>query len=239
MLVVVSRSPSEFQKALLPIKKNVANEWEVLSTAAIIAKGAIVRNTFDSICRTIDSQAGNINTLFSLLDTRGKLTQQIISPTGYIVMTGAGGGKVCSAYINIQNVDYARLVLDQTVYWAQVVTEDEAIYLTGLLNSDAISSIIRDFQPRGAFGERHVHKLPFGVTPPFDAMQAAHQDVVEKTKNLIAEYQQLKATTPSIVGMLNPNSGALGRRRRILLSEIKRLNSYNEYEEACIALYGL
>ena len=62
---------AEFQKALLPIKKNVANEWEVLSTAAVIAKGAIVRNTFDSICRTIDPQNGNINTLFSLIDTRG------------------------------------------------------------------------------------------------------------------------------------------------------------------------
>ena len=70
-------------------------------------------------------------------------------------------------------------------------------------------------------------------------MQAAHQDVVEKTRNLIAEYQQLKATTPAIVEVLNPNSGALSRRRRILLLAIKNLSSYNEYEEACIALYGL
>lgn len=230
---------AEFQKALLPIKKNDANEWEVLSNAAIIAKGAIVRNTFDSICKTIDPQNGTVNTLFSLIDTRGKLIQQIISPTGYIVMTGAGGGKVCSGYISINNLDSAKLIFDQTVYWAQVTTEDEAIYLTGLLNSEAINSIIRDFQPRGAFGERHVHKLPFGVTPPYDPMQAAHQDVVEKTSNLIAEYQQLKASTSAVVRVLNPNSAPLSRRRRILFHEIKRLNSYNEYEEACKALYGL
>jgi hypothetical protein len=230
---------AEFQKALLPIEKNITNEWKVLSNADIIAMGAIVRNTFDSICRTIDPQTGNINALFSLIDTRGKLTQQIISPTGYIVMTGAGGGKVCSGYINIQNFDASRLIFDQTVYWTQVTTEDEAIYLTGLLNSDAISSIIKDFQPRGAFGERHVHKLPFGVTPPFDPMQAAHQDVVEKTKNLITEYQQLKISTPAIKEILNPNSGALSKRRRSLLFAIKNLSSYNEYEEACIALYGL
>jgi len=230
---------AEFQNALLPIRKNNSNEWEQLSNAAIIAMGPIVINTFDSICKAIEPRTGSIKTLFSLIDTRGKLTQQVILPTGFIVMTGAGGGNVCSAYINVNNIDASRLILDQTVYWAQVTTEDEAIYLTGLLNSDAISSIIRDFQPRGAFGERHIHKLPFGVTPPYDPMQVAHQDVVEKTRDLILEYQHLKATTPAVLGILNPNSSSLSRRRRILMLAIKKLNSHHEYEEACKALYGL
>lgn len=230
---------ADVQKVLLPIRKDTSGEWVQLSNAEIISKGAITKNTFDEICRVINPQTVSVDTLFQLIDTRGKLTQQIVSPSGLIVLTGAGGGKVCSAYIDLQTHDASRLILDQTVYWAQVDTEDEAIYLTGLLNSDAISSIIKDFQPRGAFGERHVHKLPFGVTPPYDASQTAHQDVVEKTKILIGDYVNLKATSAEVLGLLDPNSGALSRRRSKLMEHIKSLGSYIEYEEACKALYGL
>lgn len=230
---------STFQQVFLPIKKE-SDKWVKLSNREIIAKGPIVQNTFESIFKTIDPINGNIDSLFSLLDVRGKLSQQIISATGFIVMTGAGGKNVCAAYINLDNESIItdRLIIDQTIYWAHVDTEDEAIYLTGLFNSEAINSIIQEFQPRGAFGERHIHTLPFGVTPPYDASQVAHQDVVEKTSNLISEYDELLQDS-DITELLDPNTSALTRRRRILVAHIKSLTSYQEYEEACRALYGL
>lgn len=227
------------QKALLPIRKNDSDTWEMIPNTELNAKGTVTRNTFREICREIDSSNGNVSTLFNLLDTRGKLTQQIISDEGYIVMTGAGGGKVCSAYISLADYDASKLIIDQTIYWAQVETEDEAIYLSGLLNSVAINSIIEDFQPRGAFGKRHVHKLPFGVTPPYDTEQAAHQDVVEQTKNLIAEYNPLKGSNSEIGKLLNPNSSTLGRRRKRLFDFIKELDSYEQYESSCKSLYSV
>lgn len=226
------------QKALLPIRKDNSGIWEMIPTVELNAKGVVTRNTFQEICRDI-SPTADVTFLFNAINTRGKLTQQNVADSGFIVFTGAGGGKVCSTYISLDDYDADRLILDQTVYWAQVETEDEAIYLTGLLNSDAINSIIEDFQPRGAFGKRHVHKLPFGVTPPYDPEQAAHQDVVSKTRLLIQEYEALKHLTPEIITLLNPNSGTLSRRRSKLYQEIKSLNAYNEYEEACKALYGL
>ena len=203
---------AEFQKALLPIRKSNNNEWEALSDMEIIMHGAIAQNTFDSICKRINPQSTSIDALFKLIDTRGKLKQQIVQTTGFLVLTGAGGGKVCSAIIDVSKVDLSKLILDQTVYWTQVDSSDEAIYLTGLLNSEAINTIIEEFQPRGAFGKRHVHKLPFGVTPPYDANQAAHQEVVVRTKALIQEYEQLK-TSSALNNLLNPNNGALSRRR--------------------------
>ncbi len=227
------------QKALLPIRKNDEENWEMIPQIELNAKGAITRNTFREICAELDSANGTVSTLFDLVDLRGKLTQQSINNDGYIVMTGAGGGKVCSAYIALADYDSERLILDQTVYWAQVQTEDEAIYLSGLLNSNAINLIIEDFQPRGAFGKRHVHKLPFGVTPPFDPEQAAHQDVVNKTKELINEYQDLQTTDDEIAKLLNPNTGSLSSRRRKLNIKIQELESYNEYENACRSLYGV
>ncbi|MDN5214725.1 N-6 DNA methylase [Fulvivirgaceae bacterium BMA12] len=227
------------QKALLPIRKNNSGNWEMIPQAEVYGKSASTRNTFQEICSEIDSSNGNISTLFELIDVRGKLSQQVISDEGYIVITGAGGGKVCSAFIALDDYCSGRLIMDQTVYWAQVQTEDEAIYLSGLLNSSAINLIIEDFQPRGAFGKRHVHKLPFGVTPPFDSEQAAHQDVVEKTRALIQEYDSLKTTNEDVGTLLNPNTGALSRRRQKLLQFIQSLTTYNEYEEACRSLYGV
>lgn len=227
------------QKALLPIRKNDTETWEMIPQAEVNAKGASTRNTFQEICREIDSSNGDISTLFGLIDVRGKLSQQIIANEGYIVMTGAGGGKVCSAFIALDDYRSERLIMDQTVYWAQVETEDEAVYLSGLLNSTAINLIIEDFQPRGAFGKRHVHKLPFGVTPPFDPDQAAHQDVVEKTRALIQEYESLKATNEDVETLLNPNTGALSSRRRKLFQFIQALSTYAEYEAACRDLYSV
>jgi hypothetical protein len=227
------------QKALLPIKKNSAGTWEPLSPAAVIAKGAIAKNTFHDICSMISPLHPSIENLFALIDTRGKLVQQVIVPSGYLVMTGAGGGVVCAGYIDATRDDPSRLIIDQTIYWAQVTTEEEAIYLTGLLNSDAINEIIKEFQPRGAFGERHVHKLPFGVTPPYDSDQTAHRDVVTKTKALMQAYAALKITQPALPALLNPNNGSLSSRRKKLMQFIKNLPPYQPYEEACRALYGI
>lgn len=229
------------QKALLPIRKSDTGTWEMIPEAEIYAKGASTRNTFQEICREIDSGNGkkDISTLFGLIDVRGKLTQQVISNKGFLVMTGAGGGKVCSAFIALDNYRSDRLIIDQTVYWAQVATEAEAIYLSGLLNSTAINLIIEDFQPRGAFGKRHVHKLPFGVTPPFDPQQAAHQDVVEKTRVLIQEYESLKTTNEDVATLLNPNTGALSSRRRRLFQFLQELSAYADFEAACRDLYSV
>jgi len=227
------------QKALLPIKKSTQSVWEKIADNEINAKGAVTRNTFREIYNTLKPVGGSIDTIFDLINTRGKLVQQIINPSGYLVFTGAGGGKVCSGYVSMADYDTNKLILDQTVYWTQVDSEDEAIYLVGLLNSHAINEIIEDFQPRGAFGKRHVHKLPFGVTPPYDESQVAHQEVVAKTRALIIEYQDLIQSNEDVQNFLNPNSSTLSRRRKKLYQYLIDLSTYPEYELACKSLYGV
>lgn len=225
-------------KALLPLRKADGNIWQFLDATTIAAKGAAVKNAFDEICKGIGPKA-KLSDIAKLVNVRNKLTQQLIEPGKFIVFTGAGGGRVCSAYIATDDFSLCKLIIDQTVYWAQVGTEDEAIYLAGLLNSEAISSVIKEFQPKGAFGERHVHKLPFGVTPPFDPSQAAHQDVVEKTKRLIKEYEHLIEKDKAVASALDPNTGALSRRRLTIHHHIQKLSAYKEYEDACAGLYAV
>ncbi len=74
---------------------------------------------------------------------------------GWLVFMGAGGSNVCAAYALASALPQDRTVIDQTLYWTEVATKDEAVYLTGLLNSTAINQVIREFQPVGQFGATH------------------------------------------------------------------------------------
>jgi hypothetical protein len=165
------------------------------------------------------------------------LVQQVISPGGYLVVTGTSGALVCSAYESIEFYNLDKLIIDQTLNWAKVATEEQAIYLTGLFNSEAINEKISTFQPEGAFGKRHIHSLPFAITPPYNSDEPIHRDVVEQTRRLLAEYEQRKADDEKLSAMLDPNRGALARRRKVIKTVIKELLSYNGYAEACRILY--
>lgn len=224
-------------KALLPLKKDAINDWRFLTPVEIAAKGTAVQNVFNEIIK--EARGKDVSALAKLLNVRNKLTQQSLSDDEFIIVTGAGGGRVCCAFAPKGRFPADKLVIDQTLYWAQVATEDEAIYLVGALNSEAVSEVIQEFQPKGEFGERHVHKLPFGVTPPYDPGQASHQDVVEQTKKLLADYAGAKIADAQLVQLLNPNEGSLAQRRRAIQAKLAQLPSYPNYAAACRDLYGL
>ncbi|WP_139269358.1 hypothetical protein [Pseudomonas aeruginosa] len=117
-------------------------------------------------------------------------------------------------------------------------SEDEALYLVGLLNSDAVNEIIKEFQPRGQFGARHVHTLPIGVTPEYNPSDAAHADVVAKTRILLDQWEVAKVADAEITGLLDPNKSLAQRRRRLRL-KVQALPGYLEYALACRNLYGV
>lgn len=225
-------------KVLLPIRKGARRIWEPLNQATIAAKGGAVVSSFRRICSAIGPTA-NLETIWDLINMRGKLAQQVIEPGGYLVFTGTSGSNVCAAFAATDSFDVDKLIVDQTLNWARVETEDEAIYLTGLFNSEAINQVIQDFQPEGAFGKRHVHSLPFGVTPPFDEIQSTHQEIVAQTKRLMAEYEEAKARDPELRAMLDPNRSTLARRRSVITAKLKQFPSYESYAVACRTLYGV
>lgn len=225
-------------KAVLPIEKSKSGKWGPISAVALAATPS-AKMVIDEILAGYGN-GKTIQDLFDALDSdRKKLTQQQLPTSGYLVFTGAGGKWVCGVHAPVAAFNIAKLIVDQTLYWAAVETEDEAIYLTGLFNSDAINRVIQDFQPRGAFGERHVHKLAHEATPPFDPLQAAHQDVVQQARTLLVEYAVLKARDKELVALLDPNTSTLAARRRKIRMKIRKLPSYEAYELACRNLYGV
>lgn len=126
-------------------------------------------------------------------------------------------------------------MIDQTLYWLVVDTEDEARYLTGLFNSPAIDPLVTAFQPQGQRKERHIHSLPKLVTPPFDSSDPLHQEVVERTSTLLDEWQvegEGERSSREAGSQQGPAS-----RRTFLRRQISRLSAYRDFAEVCRALY--
>lgn len=214
-------------KALLFISKH-DGVWNAMTDEEIISYPRSVINTNDAIKREFVRFKGvDVNMYSSTLNYRNKLQCQRFRVGDYIVVYGAGGSNICAAYYLVTEQN-AGVVIDQTLYWTVVRTESEAIYLCALLNCPALNEIITAFQPRGAFGERHIHTLPIQYIPRFDEENMMHQRLVNITRELISELIEM---TPA--RLLDPNNGLLSRRRSRIQEIMTNLNSYRDYSEVC------
>ena len=223
-------------KGLLPVERDPSG-WSPASDVSIATGGSSTGKAFEAF---FDAVGCDCEAYFAMLDTpRRKLSVQVFPSTGWLVLMGAGGKLVCAACADISQMDRERLIIDQTLYWVVVQTREEALYLTGLFNSDAINLVIEQFQPRGQFGERHVHTLPLGVTPPFNPQEAAHVEVVSRTQILLEQWKADQSTNPSIFAELMNHNQRLPNRRTSLRKRLKLLPGYDEYEAACRALYDV
>lgn len=175
--------------------------------------------------------------LHDTINIYGKLDKQNFSTKNWLVLSSASGANPCAAYISLETLDRARLIIDQTLYWYLADSEDEAIYIVGLLNSDALSDAIKDFQPEGGFGKRHIHTLPYKIIPKYDNEDAAHIEVISRTRELTREWATL-CRGGEYANLLQPNSSSLSSRRRRQQSAIRSLGTYAGYEAACHAVLG-
>lgn len=220
-------------KILLPFEHSSA-AWSAVTTQRLAADPASA-----DVFRRVHAELGAAVTaddLLHLVETdRSKLSIQKYPESGYLVVYGAGGGVVCAASRSLSTLTPERLVIDQTLYWHVVESEDEALYLSGLFNSPAIDPLISAFQPQGQQKERHIHRLPVLVTPKFDPSDPTHQSVVSATRELVAEWTALLATH-SLDDRLDPCKALAGRRSH-LRSQLASLNSFESYAASCEALY--
>jgi hypothetical protein len=105
--------------------------------------------------------------------------------------------------------------------------EGEAIYITALINSQAVIEVIKAHQPRGAFGERHIHKLAFDRTPAFDSTNPDHRAIVDAAKALLSEWAT-RRTQPDMQPMLSPQKHMITRRTKIRAA-LEQLPGWDAY----------
>lgn len=169
------------------------------------------------------------------LDTRGKLSHTLQDSSKWRILYGAGGTNISASAINCDQISKPhKLVIDQTLYWRGADSEDEALYYVGLLNSDAINDAIKEFQPEGNFGKRHIHTLPLSLISEYDPIDERHAKVVEATRLLQAKITEACAGDQRLASYLNPANGTLNSRRRRFQRFYRALPEFRCLNTACI-----
>jgi hypothetical protein len=221
-------------KCLIPARK-MQGVWRPISAEDMALLNASTAYVFRQIAEAVDQDL--VPFLMDRINIYGKLYKQDFASMDYLVLSSAGGSNPCAAYIDLRGFDRSRIVIDQTLYWYLAETEDEAIYISGLLNSTALWEAIADFQPEGGFGRRHIHTLPYKIIPAFDPADDVQKEVIESTKALLEEWIII-CSNGQYEELLDPNSGLLPGRRVRQQRMLRELSTYERYAKACSEVLG-
>ena len=134
-----------------------------------------------------------IKDLYSNLNHLNKLTSQLDYLRGAI---GGGGGATRIAYTTSGRptatiIRDNHAILDTKLYQTECQSDDEAYYLTALLNSDTLTEAAEKFMTRGLYGARDFHKHGWKLPiPRYDASDPLHARLSDLGK---AAEQECKA----------------------------------------------
>ncbi len=107
-------------------------------------------------------------------DYFGQLSAQF--PIGPIRVVYTKAGTNLAAAV----VRDGKAIIDQSLYWAAVESLEEARYLCGILNSEALRAGVERYQSEGQWGARHFDKYVFNLPiPRFDEGDALHRALAD------------------------------------------------------------
>lgn len=157
--------------------------------------------------RTATSERNSMSYLDRLDFQRG-LTEQDLDARYLVLYTGSATD-ASAAVVDRQRIDLP-FIAEHKTYWCQTRSKDEAYYLCSYLNSGFANERIKDFQSRGLFGPRDIHKtivkLPF---PRFDAKLELHKGLARLGTECSARVEKVLGTSDD----LEMDARALGRMR--------------------------
>lgn len=124
------------------------------------------------------------------------LTEQNLN-YNFLVLYNSSAKDANATVVDRRNMDLDFLV-DHKAYVYYTAEESEAYYLTSILNSTAPNEMMKDFQTKGLFGARDVHKKILDVYfPKYDEANKTHQQLATLSKACHAKAAQyVKDNTP-------------------------------------------
>ena len=130
--------------------------------------------TTEALWKQNQSSALSLN---ERIDYHNELSRQFPIPPIRVVYTKSGTNL---AACSIQELP---AVVDQQLYWAGLESVEEARYLCGLLNSEALRAGVKRYQSEGQWGPRHFAGYVFNVPfPQFDASNPLHCELAQAAK---------------------------------------------------------
>jgi methylase of polypeptide subunit release factors len=216
----------------IPAERDVTGVWKIYNEADIRRMGLTqTARRFQDI-NTKLREVGQGKSLQERIDERGKLVKQVFGNEGHLIIAGAGGKHICAACLPVS--DAQDLVIDQTLYWKMIPSADEAWFFVGMLNSHAMTEAITPFNPKGAFGERHIHALPYRLMPAFDSSNDDHRRIVQLAREASAMVRSMVAAD----AYLNDPNCPLHIRRSKLRDALVPIDVIRELEQLCAAVLG-
>jgi len=95
--------------------------------------------------------------------------------------------KIDGIHIRLKGV-----LADHTTYTYDTDDEEEALYLTAMLNSPIIDKLIKPMQSRGLFGERHIHKKVLELPlPKYEKKNELHGKLVELARECTQKVSEV------------------------------------------------
>jgi type I restriction-modification system DNA methylase subunit len=126
------------------------------------------------------------------INWQNKLTEQNLNAP-YLILYNSSAKDANATIVKRQDIDFEFLVESVTyVFYTNIL--NEAYYLTSILNSTAPNEMMKDFQAKGLFGPRHVHKKILDIFyPKFDENDKIHLELAalsEKAHEKVEKYLQ-------------------------------------------------
>jgi type I restriction-modification system DNA methylase subunit len=154
--------------------------------------------------------------LASYLDWQNKLNEQ--NPKArYIVLYTSSATDASATVIDRRTFDHP-FIVDHKTYWCECTSEAEAHYLSAYVNSGYANAMIKEFQSRGLFGPRDIHKLivklPF---PKYQKGDAAHDALAALGK----ECGAIASNFVRSIAVQDLEARALGRARATLRDQLE------------------
>ncbi len=144
----------------------------------------------DAIYQKNKKKTSRINTLYANLNYWNKLKKQINNKS-YIVVYNASGSSLKSAVIDNQK---QKLIIGSENYYYSTDSENEAYYLSAVLNTPILSKYIKLVK-----SSRHIHKRPFMFPIPlYDKENIIHRRLAKKGKKYHSIAQDLFLNNPKI-----------------------------------------
>ncbi|MEM5766198.1 MAG: N-6 DNA methylase [Candidatus Aenigmatarchaeota archaeon] len=131
----------------------------------------------------------------------GLLEQQNPSKR-FVVVSASSGTHTVACTIDKQSVEnfivnndvkvkINGIILEKTTFFFETNNEEEAHYLTAIINSTVIDKLIKPFQAKGSFGARHIQRLPLELPiSKFNPKDPKHKRLAELGKICTEKVKQ-------------------------------------------------
>ncbi len=213
----------------IPAKRNSLGDWRILEDVEIRRLGfGYTSRRFETINAALKDLKSD--PLQRGIDMRSKLVKQKFAGEGYVFLSGAGGKRICAAAIDVDEAN--DLVIDQTLYWTEIEDVAETWYWVGVFNSRAMTDAVLPLNPKGGFGPRHIHTLPYSRIPEYDRSDERHRRISDLAEMIGAKAKSIVANDV----YLDDPTRSLQHRRRRLHAKLACTREMRIMEESCALL---